>query len=146
MRRTGMVLAIASAVATIAVAMQALADGPWGCGALVASDPRVEAQIDARAHNITMRRIIEEYMRRWDAAYMRESCDRIVRGETVDLSCLNGRRNWAEIDAIIPDEYYGMSNSALRPYYLALSDEPNPKDEAARYCVDIGAIPPAFQR
>ena len=112
MRRTRMVLAIVSTVAAMAIGRGALADGAWSCGDVI-SDPGVEAQIDARAHNRTMEGIVRQYMWRWEAAYMRQTCERAVRGEAVDMSCLNGRRNWAEIDAMIPDEYYGMSNSAL---------------------------------
>ena len=105
-------------------------------------DPRVEAQVEARAHNRTMRRIILEYMYRWDAAYMRETCDRAARGEVVDMSCLNGRRDWDEINAMIPAEYWGMSRSALRPYHLDLSDEGPVHFDAYDYCVEIGAVVP----
>lgn len=103
-------------------------------------DPRVEAQVEARAHNRTMRRIILVYMYRWDAAYMRDACDRAVQGEAVDMSCLDGRRNWDEINAMIPGEYWGMSSSSLRPHRLALDEEGSPHFDAYDYCVEIGAV------
>ncbi len=138
--RVAALVLLTVAVALLSAPSAADAQRAWHCENQFL-DPRTEAQVEARAHNITMRYIILAYMYRWDAAYMRQTCDRAVRGETVDMSCLNGRRNWNEIHAMIPAEYYGMSSSALRPYRLSLDEEGrSPHFDAYDYCVEIGAV------
>lgn len=112
----------------------------WMCDGPVFTDPAVSAELDTIASNATLRDIVEEYVNRWDADYMRRACERAANGQQADMSCLNGRRDWTAIEAMIPREYFGMSPSALQPYYEAMSSEPNPTLVAYDYCVNLGVL------
>lgn len=141
MRKTTFALAIAAALTATSGNADAQ-DGPFVCPSI--THPVDEARIDELSHNIGMRRIVEQYMFRWDADYMRTACERAARGEPADMSCLHGRRDWTAIEAMIPGDYFGMSNTALRPHYLALSEGRNPTMEAGDYCRELGVLPSGF--
>lgn len=143
MRKTTLALAIAAALTAVSGNADAQ-DSPFVCPGLAQTHPVDGARIDALSHNVAMRNIVFQYMIRWDAQYMRAACESAARGEPTDMSCLNGRRDWAAIEAMIPGEYFGMSSSALRPYSLELREDRAPTLEAGDYCRDLGVIPQGF--
>lgn len=109
----------------------------WACGAVLDRD---DDELDELSPNIGMRRVLEEHRDRWDATYIRAQCEAFAAGEPHDIRCLNDRRNWDAIQAMVPDELFGMSNGDLRPHYLALQAEDDGYSDALAYCRDVGAI------
>lgn len=85
-------------------------------------------------------KILMEYRERWDAVYKRQQCEAFAAGEPYDISCLNGRRDWAAIKAMVPSEYFGMSNVDLNPHYQDLQMADDGIKEMADYCRSVGAI------
>lgn len=85
-----------------------------------------------------MRRIVQEYRGRWDAAYLRNACTRVASGKQAYVGCLNGHRDWNAIQAMIPKDFFGMSSKALRPHYLRLQKEGDGFGEAVDHCRDLG--------
>lgn len=111
--------------------------GSWVCQG---TNDRDDDELDELAANIGMRRVLEEYRDRWDAAHVRAQCEAFAGGEPYDIRCLNDRRDWDAIRAMVPDELFGMSNGELRPHYLALQEEDDGYTAALAYCRDVGAI------
>ena len=113
----------------------------WACGSGDApSHSTVKAQYEALSQgNIAMRRIVQEYRGRWDAAFARQACEAAAAGRQVYIGCLNGRRDWAQIRAMIPKDYFGMSKKALGPIYRRLQEEGDGYREAMDYCRSVGA-------
>jgi hypothetical protein len=128
--------ALALALALPGVAAQAQA-GSWVCEG---TGDRDDDELDALSPNIGMRRILQEYRNRWDAAHVRSQCEAFAAGEPHDIRCLNDRRDWDAIQAMVPDDLLGMSNGELRPHYLALQEEDDGYTAALAYCRDVGAI------
>ena len=111
--------------------------GSWACDA---SGDRDDDELNELSPNIGMRRVLEQYRDRWDATYIREQCEAFAAGEPHDIHCLNDRRDWDAIQAMVPDDLLGMSNGDLRPHYLALQAEDDGYSDALAYCRDVGAI------
>ncbi|ATG49277.1 hypothetical protein CEW89_17865 [Celeribacter ethanolicus] len=125
------VILIANPATTIA------AENSWHCDGATNID---DDEIKARAPNRAMVRVLQEYRDRWDAQHMRAQCEAFVKGEPHEISCLNGRRNWDEIEAMVPEEVWELPRSAVRPIYLALQEEDSGASAALAYCRDVGAI------
>lgn len=133
--------AICASLALVATSPSAQAQGSWKCETPATLDPDVQANYAALSSgNRAMERIVQEYRGRWDAKFIRATCERFSLGERVEISCLNGRRDWTEIKAMIPTDYFGMPKDALRPHYLLLQSEGDGLPEAVQYCRDVGAI------
>ena len=81
-----------------------------------------------------------EYRRRWDVAYKREQCEAFAAGELYEISCLDGRRDWDAIKAMVPSEFFGMANLDLHPHYLELQMADNGNKDMVAYCRSVGAI------
>lgn len=137
MRKT-MILAAAVAAATTAASMVGAEEKrSFGCEHTSGVD---EAELTARASNIGMRRVLQEYRVRWDAAHVRAQCEAFAAGKPYEISCLRGRRDWSEIEAMIPNDLKGLSAGDLRPHYLALQAENDGFRDAIKFCRSVGAI------
>ena len=118
MRKT-MILAAAVAAATTAASMVGAEEKrSFGCEHTSGVD---EAELTARASNIGMRRVLQEYRVRWDAAHVRAQCEAFAAGKPYEISCLRGRRDWSEIEAMIPNDLKGLSAGEKSLYTKALS-------------------------
>ena len=135
---------LALTVSMAVLAWPAAADAPahWGCK----GGRTDEAEISSRATHIGMRRVLEQYQNRWDAAYMREQCEAFAEGRPHEISCLRGRRDWDAIEAMVPDAWWSLSKMDIRPHYLALQSEDDGLDAARDYCRNVGAIPTKWVR
>ncbi|MCI5044417.1 MAG: hypothetical protein MRY72_06935 [Aquisalinus sp.] len=111
------------------------------------SEPAKEA-MKQLAHNNGMRKIVEFYAWDWENEEMRRICDAGAAGETVDTSCLEGRRDWAAIAAKIPNGPAGQSNKDLRPHMLELGERgyhTTERKEVMSYCARLGVVDHVFE-
>lgn len=131
--------ALLSVMLAAAPGAQAQEEG-WACEKPAAFDPGVKQHIARLAHNREMEVIVKEYMARWDAQYIRAQCEAFASGLPHSIICLNGRRDWAEIEAAIPAEYSQLDRKALRPFMRKERDTPSGRREAVMFCRDVGAI------
>lgn len=92
------------------------------------------------SHNPTMTRVLQEYRARWDAAYIRQECDAAAAGQTANISCLQGRRDWDAIQAAVPSEFSNASRERLRPLLQELESESDGVREAFAHCRELGVI------
>lgn len=76
----------------------------------------------------------------WDLQHMREQCEAFAAGEPYEISCLNDRRDWDAIKAMVPSEFFGRSNLELTPHFHAMPGNAEAYIEVARYCRGVGAI------
>jgi len=135
MMRKTMILAAALAAA---VGMAAAEEKrSFGCSYSSSVD---ESELQTRADNPGMRSILQEYRVRWDAAYVRAQCEAFAAGDSYEISCLKGRRDWNAIAAMVPENLHGLSAGALRPHLLALQAENDGFRDAIKFCRSVGAI------
>lgn len=127
------IMALLMAVPSAATAQA----GSWACGGSVDGDHDEMKEI---ATNISMYRILEEYRDRWDAEHKRAQCEAYAAGQPHDIRCLNDRRDWAAIKAMVPDELFGMSTKELRPFFIDLNESDDGHQAAIDYCRSVGAI------
>lgn len=132
-----MPLAVALVAGSISGPAKADDKPSWGCGYSSNGD---KAELDARARNIGLRRVLEQYRARWDAAHMRAQCEAFAAGQPHEIGCLDGRRNWDEIVAMVPGDLWSMSAGQLRPVYLKMQEEDDGYKAALEYCGSVGAI------
>ena len=95
-----------------------------------------------------MRKIIEFYAWEWENEEMRRICDAGASGQTVDTSCLEGRRDWEAIASKIPDGLAGKSNKELRPHMLKLSESgihTTDRKQVMSYCANQGVVDSVFK-
>lgn len=117
------------------------AQGSLVCETPAEFDPDIKEQyVDISGGNISLQRIASEYRGRWDAAYVRAQCEAFAAGEDVEITCLNGKRDWGAIKAMIPEDFFGQSVSDLAPEYRKLQEQGDGYSEAADYCREVGAI------
>ncbi len=112
-------------------------------GSFLCEDQMDMDQDEARAisgRNNGLFKILMEYRERWDAEYQRQQCEAFAAGEPYDISCLNDRRDWDAIKAMVPSEYFGMSNVDLNPHYQDLQMADDGIKDAIAYCRSVGAI------
>ena len=76
----------------------------------------------------------------WDLAHMREQCEAYAEGQPYEISCLDDRRDWDAIIAMVPEEYFGMASEQLTPHFQAIQRNVDEAIAVARYCRDVGAI------
>lgn len=130
-------MAAALAMALAGLTAQAQEEGSWVCHDTIDRD---DEELEALSPNIGMRRVLQEYRNRWDTAHVRAQCEAFAAGEPHDIHCLNDRRDWDAIVAMVPGELFGMSNGDLRPHYLALQEDDDGYAGALAYCREVGAI------
>lgn len=126
--------AILALVLTAAETAQA-AGGSFVCE----RSPTVEVAQQVEG-NFGLQNIVNEYRSRWDAAEARRQCEAYASGQPYEISCLNGRRDWTEIMASVPQDYFGRSNKALAEAYRDEMRQGNGFKEAMEYCRSVGAI------
>ncbi|UWR62807.1 hypothetical protein [Phaeobacter inhibens] len=113
----------------------------WNCEKQAVFDPSVQNHIREISAKPSMRNIIIEHMKRWDAAEMRSQCEAFADGKPNEISCLNGRRNWDEIEASIPSGLTQVSALNQREHLLKIQAEGNGLAEAIEFCRSSGATP-----
>jgi hypothetical protein len=131
------VSAAALAVFTLTTPLAVALEGTWVCEKKGDMDKDEAWEISP---NIAMFRIVNEYRARWDAEYVRRQCEAFAAGESYEISCLNDRRDWEAIKAMVPSEYFGMSNPELTPHYQALQMSDDGFKDAIGYCRSVGAV------
>ena len=85
-------------------------------------------------------KIVSQYVSRWDAREARRLCSAYAAGEPVAITCLNGQRDWSQIKASIPPDYFGLETSNSRRRMPRKGRTGTGYREAIAYCRDVGAI------
>lgn len=111
--------------------------GSWQCENQMDMD-RDEAR--AIAPNNGLFNILNKYRERWDIQHMHEQCAAFAVGGTYDISCLDDRRDWDAIKAMVPIEFFGKSNEELTPDFQALQTHGEEFIDVIAYCRSVGAI------
>jgi len=130
-------LAAAAAAFLLAAPMVHASGGSWICENQMDMDKDEAWEI---SDNIAMFRIVNEYRERWDVEYKRQQCEAYAAGEPHSISCLNDRRDWGAIKAMVPSEYFGMSARDLTPHYQELQMADDGVRDVVAYCRSVGAI------
>ncbi len=131
-------LAAAAAALILATPMAYAAGGSWICENQMDMDYEETRAISGS--NNGLYQILVKTRENWDIAHMREQCEAYAEGRPYEISCLDDRRDWDEIVAMVPEEYFGMSNEALYPHFLAMESNQEKASEVADYCRDVDAI------
>ena len=84
--------------------------------------------------------LLNEYRERWDVVYMRGQCEAYAEGRPYEISCLDDRRDWDAIKAMVPNEYFGMSSKEVTPHLHDLQTNGESFRDVAAYCRSVGAI------
>ena len=134
MRKTMILAAALAAAAGMAAAEEKRS---FGCEGSLNFD---NDEVASRSANPGMRSILQEYRIRWDAVHVRAQCEAFAAGESYEISCLKGRRDWNAIAAMVPEDLHGLSAGALRPHLLALQAENDGFRDAIKFCRSVGAI------
>ena len=112
--------------------------GSWQCENQLDMD-----QDEARAISGTnngLFNVLNEYRERWDVSYKMRQCEAFAAGKPYLISCLNDRRDWNAIKAMIPHHYLGMSSEQLTPHYQELQMADDGIRAMVSYCRSVGAI------
>ncbi|PZX14179.1 hypothetical protein LX81_02978 [Palleronia aestuarii] len=131
-------LAAAAAALILATPMAHATGGSWICENQMDMDSD-EARAISGSNN-ALYNILMKYRERWDTAYRMAQCEAYAEGRPYDISCLNDRRDWDAIKAMVPEEYFGMSNDALHPHSRAMESNREQNLAMISYCRDVGAI------
>lgn len=113
------------------------------CSGFPIKSEQAKENMSRLAHNNGMRNIVLAYIYQWENEEIRRTCDAAAAGETVDLSCLDGRRDWEAIASKVPDELAGKSNQELRPHMLKLQEQgfnAAKRREVLEYCEGLGVL------
>ncbi len=132
------ILFAASAALTLATPMAHAAGGSWQCENQMDMD-REEAREIAGSNN-GLYQILMKTRENWDIAHIREQCEAYAEGRPYEISCLNDRRDWDEIEAMVPEEYFGMASADLTPHFQAIQNNTDEAIAVMNYCRDVGAI------
>lgn len=131
-------LAAAIAALILTTSMAHAVGGSWQCENQMDMD-----QDEARAiagSNGGLFQILLKTKENWDIAHKREQCQAYAEGRPYEISCLDDRRDWDEIKAMVPEEYFGMSSEQLTPHFQAIQRNVDESIAVADYCRDVGAI------
>lgn len=112
--------------------------GTWICENQMDMD-----QEEARAIsglNNGLYQILMKHRENWDMAHMREQCEAYAEGRPYEISCLNDRRDWDAIKAMVPEEFFGMSSIELTPHFHEIQANGELISETIAYCRSVGAI------
>ena len=142
-----LIVALAAFVAIVVAAYLAVtparASGEFACRGVPFVHEQDKAAFTEHAPNGTMRAILIEHAHLWDAAEMVRLCDAKVAGEPVELTCLQGRRDWDAIAASVPASVREASDDVQREHLNTLRSErarTRPHSQAINHCVRIGAV------
>ena len=134
----GTTVAALAAALILTTPMAYATGGSWQCENQMDMD-----QEEARAisgSNNGLYQILMKTRENWDIAYKREQCQAYAEGQPYEISCLDDRRDWDAIKAMVPEEYFGMSSEALTPHFHAIQRNVDEVIAVAQYCRDVGAI------
>jgi hypothetical protein len=118
------------------------------CSGLPFTEGPGKEAVDRLAHNNGMRQIIFFLASKWENEEIKRQCDAAANGATIDQSCLEGKRDWAAIEATIPEDLAGKSNKEIRPFMLEISNQKHHttgRKEALSYCANLGVIDDVFK-
>ena len=134
----GTTVAALAAALILTTPMAYATGGSWICENQMDMD-RDEARAISGSNN-NLYNILMMYRERWDIAHRRAQCEAYAEGRPNEISCLDDRRDWDAIKAMVPEEYFGMSNEALHPHFLAMESNREQSKNVVDYCRDVGAI------
>ncbi len=130
--------AAAAAALILTTPMAHATGGSWICENQMDMDHEEAREISGL--NNALFNIVNKYRERWDMAHMREQCQAYAEGRSYEISCLDDRRDWDAIKAMVPEEYFGMSSPQLTPRFHEIQDNGDLIRETVAYCRDVGAI------
>lgn len=113
------------------------AGGSFVCKDNLDTLKEIQAQVGGSSG---FQKIVSQYVSRWDAQEARRLCSAYAAGEPVSITCLNGQRDWSQIKASIPPDYFGLGNQQLAHANAAERERGTGYREAMAYCRDVGAI------
>ena len=129
----------AGAAALLLTAPMARAEGDsFICENQMDMDQEEARQISGS--NNGLYQILMKTRENWDIAHMRAQCEAYAEGRPHEISCLDDRRDWDAIVAMVPEEYFGMASEQLTPHFQAMQGNASEAIAVARYCRDVGAI------
>ena len=117
------------------------ASASWTCENPPFFDPTVKKQMDRISGSFKDQTVIIQFLGRWDTQHMRRTCEAVAAGEDVEISCMNGRRDWAEIEAMYREGTNGLTFEETASLRDSLGMENATGLTAAiQYCRDLGAV------
>ncbi|WP_299844521.1 hypothetical protein [uncultured Jannaschia sp.] len=131
-------LAAAAAALILMTPMAHATGGSFLCENPMDMDRDEALEIAGSNHGLYQ--ILMKTRENWDIAHMRAQCEAYAEGRPYEISCLDDRRNWDEIKAMVPEEYFGMSSESLTPHFQAIQNNTDEIFEVVDYCRDVGAI------
>ena len=122
-------------MAAVAAVLLIAAGGAQAGGSFVCKDnlgtlKEIQAQIGGSSG---FRKIVSQYVSRWDAQEARRLCSAYAAGKPVSITCLNGQRDWSQIKASIPADYFGLGNQQLAQANAAEREKGTGYREAMAY-------------
>lgn len=132
--------AITVAAISVAAPSGANEPGSWRCDEPAVRHSAVKEGLASISEKPSLRNVILEYMKRYDAKVMRAACQAFADGQSSDISCLNGRRDWGEIAASVPDDLIGLHALGQREHLLKIQAEGDGVTEAFEFCKSVGAL------
>ncbi len=130
-------LAVAAAALVAAAGGAHAAGGSFVCKDNLGTLKEIQAEVGGSSG---FQKIVSQYVSRWDAQEARRLCSAYAAGEPVSITCLNGQRDWSQIKASIPPDYFGLGNQQLAQANAAEREKGTGYREAMAYCRDVGAI------
>ena len=130
-------LAVAAAALVAAAGGAHAAGGSFVCKDNLGTLKEIQAEVGGSSG---FQKIVSQYVSRWDAQEARRLCSAYAAGEPVSITCLNGQRDWSQIKASIPSDYFGLGNQQLAQANAAEREKGTGYREAMAYCRDVGAI------
>lgn len=130
-------LAAAAAALVAAAGGAHAAGGSFVCKDNLGTLKEIQAEVGGSSG---FQKIVSQYVSRWDAQEARRLCSAYAAGEPVAITCLNGQRDWSQIKASIPPDYFGLGNQQLAQANAAEREKGTGYREAIAYCRNVGAI------
>lgn len=129
--------AVALCLSTPSMAVE---PGSWHCEKPPVLHPEVQAGIASISSQPSLRFIILEYIKQYDAKEMTAACQAFADGQPSEISCLNGRRDWDEIRQSFPDDLIGLSPVQHSEHMATLQADRKAVLEAYDFCEGVGAL------
>ncbi|ABI93316.1 hypothetical protein CEP88_00220 (plasmid) [Roseobacter denitrificans] len=130
-------LAVALSLSSPAMAVE---PGSWHCEKPPVLHPDVQAGIASISSQPSLRFIILEYIKQYDAKEIMAACRAFADGQPSEISCLNGRRDWNEIRQAFPDDLIGLPPMRHAEHMQTLQTAENPVWAAHAFCESVGAL------
>ena len=131
-------LAAAAAALILAAPMAHATGGSWVCENPMDMDRDEALEIAGSNHGLYQ--ILMKTRENWDIAHMRAQCEAYAEGRSYEISCLDDRRDWDEIKATVPEEFFGMASEQLTPHFQAIQSNREQVRAVVNYCRDVGAV------